>query len=208
METNYAANSSNVNRNNPDFGYTPVQDAVVATITELVEVICATPQHPERRDFLSTSAPIPSGGSVPQVDFLGNKIMGGYGAVLDSVNEVELEPASLDIIRDYNIHKTGIYTGIDFYWFAYNGQRILHTRPFIVIDVEIYERIAFTFGASIPLRDSHEKAIVNGAVAYIGQKEGNYSQLVSDCKKDYDAWCGEIRNFAKFPVAQIDPSQT
>ncbi len=180
----------------------------MSTMTELVAAICNTPQHPERVDYVSSSDPIPNGGLIPNSDGGLFKSIGGLGAVLDAASEAVLKPAALDIIADYNLHKTGIYNGQNFYWYAIDGNRVFHTRTNVIFEVQIFVRPIFAFASQIPLRDHHEKAIVNGAAAYIAQKEGNYSQLARDCKENYAAWIAEIRNFAKFPVAQIDPSET
>lgn len=205
VETAYAAVSSATNRNNPDFAFTPVQDAIVNTISEIVEAIASTPRHPERGSFLSTAIGLVNGQRLPSQNAGGIPFVGIPGGVFDGTTGARLETCPVDQILDYN-RFPGIYAGSDVFWYAYQAEVIVHTRTMVTIEWCVWQRPTFASAGNIALRDYHEQAVVNGATSFIAQKEGNYSDLVAKCRQLYDDHVAEIMRYGSPTLATTQHS--
>lgn len=200
--TNYAAAASTSNRLNVDFPPTAVQDAVLATIDEIMYTIFATPRHPERAGFVAFSSALTSGAPIPQADAGGTNIFNGViGIVRDASTSVICTPVDMDQIASYNLFKSSIYTGFALYHYAIQGDRIYHTRTTVNVELPCWSRPTWSAGNNIPLLDYHERAIVMGAVSQLALSEGKYAGLVSQAADFYSSHLARIK-------AQGDPLLT
>ncbi len=194
VETNYAAASSSSNRLNPDFAFTPVRDAIVNAVEDLVVAICETPRHPERQIYQGVTSALGNRVNIPSTDSLGNQIIGLWGRVRDGSDGKSCQPRPLDDVQQYNNFSGSIYSGLDPYWYAFNGQQIEHTRTTVIINVFTFTRPTFTAGDQVPLWDYHEEAVVCGAVARIAPREGVYMELYNACLRYWEAHIAQIRS--------------
>lgn len=194
VETNFAASSSSSNRHNPDFAFTPVQDAVLYAVEDLVQVICETLRHPERANFETVSGTISNRGNIPTTTTLGDQVVGALGRIYDGSDGKSCQARPLDDVQGYNnFSSSSIYTGLNPYWYALNGQQIEHTRTTVIARVCTFVRPTFGASTSLPVWDHHESALVCGAVVRLAPREGMYQQLFADCQQMWDAHLAQVR---------------
>ncbi|MCI0748166.1 MAG: hypothetical protein L0Y58_22395 [Verrucomicrobia subdivision 3 bacterium] len=194
VETNYVAVSSNTNRLNPDFAFTPVRDAVIESIIEILLAIADTPRYPQWPSYSDSSTNLSNGALRPTVDSLGNNIVGVWGQVEEFTTARPCLPAPLDRIRDYNLYSTTIYAGLDVYWWALDAEKIYHTRAdgvrayFCTLVRPVFNPTSF-----ISLFDDQVPALVQGAVAKMAEKEGRYAALFTASSGLFQAHLAGIR---------------
>jgi len=178
----------------PDFTPSMIEDALAAALGKIIEAIASTPLNPERAGFTTQTVALASGDLIPRTDSGGTKIVGVIGAVRDSSDDEVLEITDLDKVRSFARHSATVYEDFDAYWYALDGQRILHTRTEVEIDVCTYTRPA-AFSGDVPLDDWHESGLVKLAVAEIAMKESMFAALYASASKDGEAHLLEIRNY-------------
>lgn len=141
VETNYAAASSVTNRLNPDFAYTPVQDAIFETVADIIRVIASNPAYHEWRDFTTTVSSLGYGANIPQLNSLGTaQLIGVIGLVADASNAEPCALLPLDRVRDFHKYSSTVYSSLDVYWYALDGQKIYHTRTNVTVYMCTYTR--------------------------------------------------------------------
>jgi len=210
VESNYDAAPGVSTVSGPDFTPHTVNDALAATIGELVEAIASTPKHPERQRFFDVTAALVNRDPIPQVGSGGARIIGVPGFVRDSADGQAVLPNTLDAIRSYNRHSTTIYAGMNFYWYCINGGRIEHTRPNVVMEVCVYTRPT-TFTGDINCEDWHEGGLVAGTVAKLAQKESLFADLQVAAAKEWNDHLAETRSYGNpdiYGAAVAAPSST
>jgi hypothetical protein len=209
-ESNYDANPSTSTVNGPDFTPHQVNDALAATIGEIVEAIASTPKHPERQRFFDVTVSLANRDPIPQVGSGGARIIGVPGFIRDASDGQALLPNTLDAIRGYNRHKTTIHVGQNFYFYVINGGRIEHTRTNVIMEVCVYTRPT-SFTGNIPLEDWHEGGLVAGTVAKLAPKESLFAELQAAAAKERNDHLTEIRSYGApelYGLAQAAPSST
>lgn len=209
-QTNYDASPTTATVIGPDFTPSMVNDAVAATLGEIVEAIASTPLHPERQRFADVTASLANLAAIPQVGASAARIIGVPGFVRDAVDSRACLPQTLDAVRSYNRHAATIYADFSPYWYAINGGRIEHTRTNVVIEVCVYTRPT-SFTGNIGLEDWHEGGLVWGAVAKLAPKESLFADLYAVADKCWQDHLAKIRAYtdpAAYGIATAAPSST
>lgn len=206
-EANYQAAISTSTVIGPDFTGTPIQDAAANVLAEIVEAISETPLHPEWQDFKEVTGSLASGDEIPALVNALPRI-GRIGAVLDAADDTPLKRAPLDEVRSYNRFSATIYSQSDQYKFAEYADRVYHTRDNVVIEAFCFERPA-NFNGNIPIRDTHEQALVCGAVMRLAPKESMYGDLWDKTQATYTRHLAAIRELGNpqaYTEAAVAPS--
>ena len=210
-DSNYAATISDSTLIGPDFAKTPIEDALVAALGEIVEAIASTPLNPERAGFTSQTAALASGDLIPRTDSGGtNVVVGVIGTVRDSSDSKILLPVDVDKVRSFTEFSSTVYSGFSPYWYAVDAQRIYHTRTSVVADVCTYTRPT-SFAGDVPLPDWHEGGLIQGAVAKLALKEAMFAELYTGASAAWTAHLTQVRNYgqsAAYGLAQAAPSST
>jgi hypothetical protein len=209
-EANFLATLSNATLIGPDYSASPIKDAAVSALAEIAEAISETPLHPEWADFRDLTVALASGDLIPANGAGGLPRIGRIGAVLDSVTTEPLERATLDVVRSYNRFKTTLYAQSSPNKFAVNADTIEHTRTSVVVEVFCYEDPT-DFSGNIPIRDTHDRALVCGGVRLLAPKENMYRGLFEMCDGIYKAHLDGIRalgNPQAYTEAAAAPSNT
>lgn len=191
-EANFVATLSSSTLIGPDYTGTPINNAAVSALMEIVEAISETPLHPEWRDFRDVTVALGDGDLIPATGAGGLPRIGRIGAVLDSVSAEPLERATRDVVRSYNRFKTTLYAQSSPYKFAVNADTIEHTRANVVVEVFCFQRPT-DFSGAIPIRDTHDRALVCGGVRLLAPRENMYRGLFEMADKIYTAHLADIR---------------
>jgi len=207
-DTNYSGTIADATLIGPDFTKTQIEDALAKTVVEIVKTIAETPLHPERQGFTDFTGSLPSGTAIPRLSVGGLPIIGLPGYVRDASDSTACLPVGVDRIRSYNRFAATVYNGFDTYWYCINGNRILHTRTAVVIEVCVFQRPT-NFSLNLPIDDNHERGLVCGAVAILAPKEGMFMELQGSMQAEYLRHLAEIRAHADpnfYGLAQSAPS--
>lgn len=196
IETNYAAASSNTNRLNPDFAFTPVRDAILDALSEIVVAISETPGHTDRQLVEEIFSGLATGATIPNTSGTGAFRLGVVGRVEDSSTGVTCNPTTLDKIRDYRLYSSTIYAGVDIYWYAIiDGLKIIHTRSAVYLYWPTFTRPTYNPASTYYLSDTYVPLTVAGAVAKMAPKEGQYMRLFEAMNGFYQKGLDLIRNY-------------
>lgn len=195
-ETNYAASPATSTVFGPDFTPAMVKDAVAVGLGETVEDIASTPLHPERAGFTTQTAALAYDALIPRVDSVGNKIIGVIGEVRDGADATPLLNVTMDSVRGWKIFAGNVYDGFIPYLYAISGNRILHTRTTVVIDVCTYARPT-SFNGNIPLDDWHEGGLVARAVRILATKESMFADLYAAANTRAEAHVAKIKKYGE-----------
>lgn len=153
-----------------DFAYTPQIDALINAEEMLAQAIADTGNHPWRSYLKSVTVALVHKSALPALDINSKQIIGIYGAVADATDgTVCIERSESRINR--RVLNPGAFWLVDAYWFKIDGQRILHTRANVVIDVCIYDRAAqgtaVAGNTAMLLPEVLEQALVCGAAGML-----------------------------------------
>lgn len=151
-------------------------DAMLDAEGALANAIADTGGHPWRSYLLAYTSPLTSGDVMPSTDADGNPIIGIYGSVYDGDDaSIVCTEQPTEVIRRRLL--TSSYWVIPVYYYAMDGNGIIHTRTTVVVQVCFYNRAtqltAVQANNDMLLPDSLVAAIVNGALAMLGI-EGNF----------------------------------
>ncbi len=193
-ETNYDASPTVSTVIGPDFLPTHVEDALAATLGEIVECIASTPHHPERQRFADVTASLANLAAIPQVGDSAARIIGVPGFVRDAADNKACLPRPLDTIRSLNEFSGSVYGGFDPYFYVINGNRIEHTRSNVIIEVCVFTRPSI-FTGNIGLEDWHEGGLVWGTVAKLALKESMFADLYESANTEWMAHLAKIKNY-------------
>jgi len=209
-DTNYAASPSTLTVVGPDFLDSHVEDALAATISEIVEAIATTPLHPERQRFADVTGSLANRADIPTTGSGGSRIIGVPRFVRDASDSKAVLPAPLDAVRSFTNFSSTIYSGFTPYWYAINDGRIEHTRTNVVMGVCVYARPT-SFTGNISLNDEHEAALAAGSVAKLALKESMFGALYDGANAEWLAAIAQIRSYQNplaYGKAQAAPSST
>lgn len=200
-EGNYTITGNTSTRNSPDFVPSYVVDAILGAMSDIVYTICSTPHHPERTAFGAVTAALANRATLPRVTSTSAPIIGTFGRCYDSTNGYELLPAPVDDIRDFARNPNSMYTGYNLYWYAFDGNAIVHTRSGVILDCCTWTRPTFTAASNIPLEDYHERGLVAGAIIHMLPVEGSYMAGWSAHNAVWQDHLASIRNYGNPLIA-------
>lgn len=193
-ETNYTAAITTSTVRGPGMILSAVQDAILDSLMEIVEAICATPFHPERRGFDVDSASLANLAQMPDA-ISGAKVIGVPGYVKDATNNRALVNVSLIDVRDFNEFSTTVYTGLDQYWYAFNENRIEHTRTNAIVRLCAFNRPTFVAANDVPLDDYHLRGLSAGAARFLAGKEGTFRATYEQCSAIWTEHLASIKAY-------------
>lgn len=194
-DTNYSAAPTTTNRKEPDFPPAAIQDAILATIGELVQSVAETPLHPWRVTIRAVTSALVSGDLLP-VTIGGVPVIGRWGRVTDSSSGLLLQPVDVDAIRSFNRFAASVYSGKNSYWYAIENANIEHTRAAVIVEGCVWNRPAWAGASLIPFSDTCEWPIVWGAVCRLAPREWKEAGLTTFAQSQWDSWITRIRGFA------------
>lgn len=209
-DANYGATMADATIIGPDFTKTMIEDALVMALGEIVEAIASTPLNPERAGFTTQTAPLAYNDLIPRVDSAANKVIGVIGEVRDETDDTPLLHVPMDSIRTWKIFASNVYSDFTPYLYAINGNRILHTRTNVIIDVCTFARPT-SFATDVPLDDWHEGGLVAGAVSKLALKENQFPDLFAGQVAIWQQHLAQIRSYGSQEIygnAQSAPSKT
>lgn len=138
-----------------------VQDLVILAEAKYAGIISFTDRKSLRKPLISQTAAIASGGAFPATNTAGVQIIGVPGAIKDSSDGTTLTEKPLALVRRLIAETWRVYP---LYHFAFDGDRLEHTRTMVVADVCTYnsstQRTAVQAAGNMLLADSLEEALI------------------------------------------------
>lgn len=188
----------------PDFPFTSYLDTMLIVEEKIATAVASFAvkedgmmrYHPWRRSILSQTASIANNALIPSTDASSNSIIGVWGSVFDASDGNICTEMAIDEIR-MAVRNANSWLKTSVYGYAFDADRITHTRTNVKIDVCTYNRTTQTtqigtITNSILLPDAAEGIYVDGvlslmvrddafsvqAATYAGYFEKDLSMLV------------------------------
>lgn len=188
----------------PYWSIPEIHDAILATQSDLVHVICNTLNSPHRALFASRTAPLASGATLPSVDKDDVPILGALGSIRDwddDEEEAGRRCMPKDIPEIERINNNAAHTANQHYYAAMDGFTIYHTRALVVIDCCAYQRdglaaLVASANGEISLPDTLENALVCGSVWRLANKQGMYADMAAPMGQYYSGIVNQLQNGA------------
>jgi hypothetical protein len=162
----------------PDFPLGPLSDICIQIEERLATAISNYVAesngelffHPWRRFISGVTASVASGALVPSTDASSNPVVGVPGLVKDASDGVQLSKLTMAELRATLRGITAGWIRSAVYGYAYDGDRIYHTRTNVTLDVCVYNRATqttriATVTNTILLPDALEEAYGSGMVS-------------------------------------------
>jgi len=144
-----------------DWTYTLAKDLVIVAEGKYAGIISFTNRQSLRKPLISQTAVVVSGAAFPATNSGGDKVIGIPGAIKDSADATTLTEKPLALVRRLNAETWRVYP---LYHFAFDGDRVEHTRPDVIADVCTYnsatQRAAVQASGNMLLSDSLEEALI------------------------------------------------
>lgn len=144
-----------------DWPYTFNKDLCILAEAKYAGIISSTNNKSLRRPLISQTAAIASGGVFPSSNSGGDKVIGIPGSISDSSDSKALTEKPLALVRRLIAETWRAYP---LYHFAFDGDRLEHTRTNVIADVCTYnsatQRTAVQAGGNMLLHDSLEEALI------------------------------------------------
>lgn len=153
------------------FPFTEVKYALIAAEEKLAHAIANTSGHPWRATLAAITSNIANEATIPATSSGGAQIIGALGSVYDPLDGTVCTKKPLAVIRRRVRNAASFPTGGSIYHYNIDGARMYHTRPNVVIEVCIYNRItqltAISANTNMLLPDVLGEALICGAVAFL-----------------------------------------
>lgn len=152
------------------FPFTAIKDAILLAEGKLAGVIASVGNHPDRTYISAVTAALASGSLLPTTSVTAKPIVGVYGSIRDSSDLLVCKEKTLEEIDRRNRNAGGFYR-IPMYAYKFDGNRIYHTRPTVLIDVCVWshtdQQTALDVGGNMLLPDYLAEGLVCGTMAYL-----------------------------------------
>jgi hypothetical protein len=168
--------------------YSALKQTILAVAKELAEKIANSNNSLFRAALRAVSASLGSGSDIPLFDANGARFVGKFDAVVDALTGRDMtEKGKREIYR--RLENPGEIFVLPSFHFAYEGTRIIHTRPSVVLRGcawnEIAQSIAYDAQGTSPLPSALEMLWVCKVLAvlpqenWLVQESGVYAQLAA-----------------------------
>lgn len=160
-----------------DWPFNSFRDAQIMAVADFSWAIADTGGHPWRSTVGPSVTPGLASGVAPPAEAANSvPIIGVWGAVRDSADNLPLTEQPLDLIRRINQEPWRTYP---VYYFKFDGDSIYHTRPFVEIECCTYSQDAqltiWNSGTgAIPLPEVLRPALAARAISIL-TKDGAFA---------------------------------
>ena len=205
QDTNYAAALSTSTMRGADWSPTEILDACVETVMELTADLIEA-EHPDGATYYVISSALSSGDTLPTTSAGSMTRVGRIVRVKDATNSRSLTQTSVNKVRDFLASSSTVFNGYNAYWYAIDGESILHTRTTVNVYFGGFTRASTTVNIGgtdvIPIPDRYEAAIVAGSIARLAIQESQYVDLATMAAQEYAAARALIRTYQTPPDPQ------
>ncbi|SRR6266404_5979260 len=200
VEASYLLTDPATNAKSASFTKSVLLDGLVTVEQEIAIAVASNREHPWRAVLHDTTDALASGVTIPKVG-LGTataKIIGEYGEVKDSASPFRALTADLTVaeIRALN-QNIGTMFSMDYFSYAYELPRILHTRPAgAKIDVCVYDydvRKIAIFAYEELLFTEAEGAYFSGLMSLLMNTDALLTELSKMYAPRYAEWLKSFR---------------
>jgi len=160
---------------NAVFPFSVQKDALLLAEEKIVQTIASIENHPYRVYLRSVSDPLATRAVLPAQDTGAVDIVGVPGAIYDASDNVLLTRPQVDdqiaeIERINRLTTAGVLFQ-NYYYYAFDGAMIVHTRPSVKMEVCKYSRsvqaVAIAANQEVLLPEVLEELYVCGEISYL-----------------------------------------
>lgn len=165
-----------------DWPFNSFRDSILMAVSDFSWAIADTGKHPWRQTPLlaAFTGTLASHATLPAFSSTGEPIIGIFGSAYDSTDNTELEERPLSVVQRL---ARETWRTRPLYYYALDGNRIVHTRPLVRLECCVYDRsdqlILFTAGGNMPLPDPLELGVTARTIS-IMTRDGAFAQQAKD----------------------------
>lgn len=169
LQTNYTVRPlTTAQFNSAIFPMSAIIEALSLAEQRLAHAIANSSSDNTYRTALTTQTPALANGALMPSTVGTASVIGVYGDVRDDADNSICTPRPLrEITR--RVANAGSFYRVPVYHFAYQGARIYHTRPTVIVDVCVYDHdaqiAAMVADGPVLLADDLNQAVISGALA-------------------------------------------
>ncbi len=181
-------------RTSTDWGLPQIQNAVFDAEYELLKEICFNGRHPERGAFVSPSAALTSGNSIPAADAATTPYLGIFDYAYETGTSVAFTERPMQVVQWAIRNANSAFSSPRVLIYCLTGGVILHnSTTAAVLNGPAVARATSTAG-NMRLRDYHRAAVVAGTLIKLLPKEGAWVDAYKINADYYSAHVEQIRS--------------
>lgn len=152
------------------FPFTDFRTAILSAEQKLAQVIARSDDDGHRSFIMGTTLALASGAVLPSTNSSGQTIIGHFGSVLDGVDTtIQCTRQPIQVIR--RRLATPSLWKIPVYNYAYDGNRIFHTRTTVILECPIYDyatrKTVYNANGNMLLADDMMEALICGGISLL-----------------------------------------
>lgn len=151
-----------------DFPWSSVKDACLLAEEDRAKEIANNRDDALRSYLHAVTANVPNHGTIPSVSSASDPRIGVFGTIRDATDGKPLTQKPLAVVRRLVAETWRLYP---LYHFAFEGDRIEHTRTNVTFDICVYNRAtrktAIDANGNSVLPESEEGWLISRAVSYL-----------------------------------------
>ena len=192
-----------------DWPINSFRDTLIMAVADFAWAIADTGSHPWRAFLAGVTAPLANGVTLPSTSATNREIIGIWGAVRDSADNMPLTEQPLEVIR--RVNQSASWRTYPLYFFKIDGGSIEHTRPFAEVECCTFstndQYTAWSGIGTVPLPAVLRLGIVSRAIALL-TKDGAWESQARIYADYADAALMRIRNGLATVPAKTLPNPT
>jgi hypothetical protein len=180
-------------RTSTDWGLPQIQNAVFDAEYELLKEICFNGRHPERGSFVSPSAALTSGNSIPAADAVAVPYLGIFDYAYQTSTAIPFTERPMQVVQWAIANANSAFSSPRVQIYCLAGGVVLHnSTTTLVLNGTAVARATSTAG-NLRLRDYHRPAVVAGALIKLLTKEGAWGDAFQENATYYTSHIEQIR---------------
>lgn len=177
LEANYTAAWATSSLDGSEVPFSAIRDNILAVEKELAHIIASDKQQPYRQHLYGRSNAVANNALIPLVSNANIEFIGSFSGVVDGSSLKPLIEQPLQTIEDLS---ASFFDAGNFYYYAFSGERILHTRSTAILEGCCWSLTTQTtqyntLNGTSPLPQMLENTWIAGVLANLPQEADWYA---------------------------------
>jgi hypothetical protein len=160
----------------PQWPFEALKDAILFAQLRIIRTVADTKNNPWRQLYQVSSGSLASGATIPTT-ISSAEVLGARGAVKDASDSRVLRPRSPEVIAEIVANTASTWASAAYYFYAYEGERIYHTRTNVTVDLCAFNHTAektaiATLGNAVKVPDGLVPELLDASIAHLAGTEG------------------------------------